>query len=81
MKIAVWISVSLADAKRAFSLVNNVKLSKLRSCLGSAMLDALCLIASQGPAEDEFDYEDAVVLKHTKKERRVSPFLFTCDQT
>ena len=38
------------------------------------MLDALCLIASEGPAEDDFDYEDAVVFWHSKKERRVSLF-------
>ena len=53
MKIALCISVSSADAERAFSLVNSVK-SKLRSCLGPVMLDALCLIASEGPEEDDF---------------------------
>ena len=38
------------------------------------LADALCLIASEGPAEDDFDYEDAVVFWHSKKERRVSLF-------
>jgi hypothetical protein len=68
------ISVSSADAERAFSLVNNVK-SKLRSCLGASMLDALCLIASEGPAEDDFEYEEAVEFWHGKKDRRVSLFV------
>ena len=73
MKIALCISVSSADAERAFSLVNNIK-SKLRSCLGPPMLDALCVIASEGPAEDDFDYEQAVEFWHGKKDRRVSLF-------
>jgi hypothetical protein len=57
VKIALCISVSSADAERAFSLVNNKK-SKLRSCLGPPMLDALCLIASEGLAEDDFEYKN-----------------------
>ena len=66
MKIALCISVSSADAERAFSLVNNVK-SKLRSCLGAPMLDALCLIASEGPAEDDFEYEERLFSSGTEK--------------
>ena len=47
----------------------------VRSCLGAPMLDALCLIASEGPAEDDFEYEEAVEFWHGKKDRRVSLFV------
>jgi hypothetical protein len=73
MKIALCTSVSSADAERAFSLVNITK-NKLRSCLGPAMLDGLCLIASAGPSEDEFDYESAVDFWHRKANCKVSLF-------
>ena len=62
----VHLSVSSADAERAFPLVNNIK-NKLRNCLGPPMLDALCVIASEGPAEDDFDYEEAVEFWHDRK--------------
>ena len=38
------------------------------------MLDGLCLVASAGPSEDEFDYESAVEFWHAKANRRVSLF-------
>jgi hypothetical protein len=74
MKIALCISVSLADAKRAFLLVNNKK-SKLLNCLGPPMLDALCLIASSEGSAYDFEYEEAVEFWHGKKDRRVSLFV------
>jgi hypothetical protein len=65
MKIVLCISVLSADAEGAFLLVNLI-INELRRCLGPAMVDGLCLIASAGPSEDEFDYENAVEFWHRK---------------
>ena len=72
LKLAAFtlnLPVHTADCERAFSLQNNIKNSQ-RNRLLSDRLDTLMVISAEGPAKEEFKFDQAL-LKWSKEKNRM----------
>ena len=67
--IALVLPVSTADCERGFSTMKRIK-TVPRNRLSTATLDHLISISAEGPALDEFDFDQAVVKWGAKRNQR-----------